>query len=337
MLAESWKDFIKPSKVTYDQSSDNKSAKIIVEPLERGFGTTVGNTLRRILLSSIYGTAITALKVEGIIHEQDTVEGLSEDIVDMILNIKKIVLCSESATRKKASIDVKGPCVVTAEMIQLPEGVDIINKDQVVCNLDKGANLKAEFVIESDKGYRDSSNIANDNKEIGLIHIDAIFSPVRRVSFVVESSRVGKVIDYDKLILDVETNGSIDPSLAVGIAAKIMKEQMELFIDFDDNIELVSEEEQEEDVLSFNPLLLKKVDELELSVRSQNCLKSEDIVYLGDLVKRTENDMLKTPNFGRKSLNEIRAILQSMDLSFGMEVSEWPPENIEELSKKVES
>ena len=223
MLAENWKDFIKPSKVTYDQSSDNISAKIVVEPLERGFGTTVGNTLRRILLSSIFGTAITAVKIEGIIHEQDTVEGLSEDIVDMILNIKKIVLCSESAAKKKATIDVKGPCVVTADMISLPEGVDIINKDQVICNLDKGANLKAEFVIESDKGYRDSSNVANDNKEIGLINIDAVFSPVKRVSFNVESSRVGKVIDYDKLTLNVETicesiiSCIISPNIGFGI------------------------------------------------------------------------------------------------------------------------
>ncbi len=334
MLAENWKDFLKPSKITYDASDNKKTAKIIVEPLERGFGTTVGNTLRRILLSSIYGTAITAVKIDGVIHEQDSVSGLSEDIVDVILNIKKIALRSESATKKKLNIDVKGPCTVTAEMLQLPEGVEVINPDQVICHLDDKAVFKAEFICEAGKGYRDTSKVSNDNKEIGMINIDAVFSPITRVTFAVESSRVGQLIDYDKLILEVVTNGSIEPDLAVGIAAKIMKEQMNLFINFDDNIALEQEAGSEEK-LSFDPVLLKKVDELELSVRSQNCLKNENILYLGDLVKRSENDMLKTPNFGRKSLNEIRAILQSLNVNFGMDIPEWPPENIDELSKKL--
>jgi DNA-directed RNA polymerase subunit alpha len=335
MLAENWKDFLKPSKISYDANSDNKSAKIVVEPLERGFGTTVGNSLRRILLSSIFGTGITAVKIEGVIHEQDSVEGLTEDIIDVIFNLKKVVLLSETATKKKAFIDVVGPCQVKAGDIKLPEGLSVVNADQIICHLDDKAKLKAEFNVESGKGYRDSSKEANDNKEIGLINIDTVFSPIRRVTFKVESSRVGQVIDYDKLTLDVETNGAIEPDLAVGIAAKIMKEQMNLFINFDDNI-VVSEEQVEEDKFTFDPVLLKKVDELELSVRSQNCLKNENVTYLGDLVKRSENDMLKTPNFGRKSLNEIRAILQSLNLNFGMDIVDWPPENLDDLSKKAD-
>jgi DNA-directed RNA polymerase subunit alpha len=335
MLAENWKDFLKPSKISYDAKSDNKSAKIVVEPLERGFGTTIGNSLRRILLSSIFGTAFTAVKIEGVIHEQDSVEGLSEDIIDVILNLKKVVLLSETATRKKATIEVHGPCQVTAADLKLPEGVSAVNTDQVICHIDDKAKFKAELIIESGKGYRDSSKLANDNNEIGLINIDTVFSPIRRVTFTVDSSRVGQVIDYDKLTLDIETNGSIEPDLAVGIAAKIMKEQMNLFINFDDNI-VIKDEQKEEEKYSFDPVLLKKVDELELSVRSQNCLKNENIAYLGDLVKRSENDMLKTPNFGRKSLNEIRAILQSLKLNFGMDIPDWPPENLDDLCKKSE-
>ncbi|MFZ8864915.1 MAG: DNA-directed RNA polymerase subunit alpha [Rickettsiales bacterium] len=335
MLAENWKDFLKPSKISYDAKSDNKSAKIVVEPLERGFGTTIGNSLRRILLSSIFGTAFTAVKIEGVIHEQDSVEGLSEDIIDVIFNLKKVVLLSETATKKKATIEVQGPCQVTAADLKLPEGVSVLNADQVICHIDDKAKFKAELIIESGKGYRDSSKLANDNNEIGLINIDTVFSPIRRVTFSVESSRVGQVIDYDKLTLDVETNGAIEPDLAVGIAAKIMKEQMNLFINFDDNI-VIHDEQVEEEKYSFDPVLLKKVDELELSVRSQNCLKNENIAYLGDLVKRSENDMLKTPNFGRKSLNEIRAILQSLSLNFGMDIPEWPPENLDDLCKKSE-
>ena len=337
MLAENWKDFIKPSKISYDESNNKKDAKIIVEPLERGFGTTVGNTLRRILLSSIYGVAVTALKIEGVIHEQDVVDGLSEDITDVIFNLKKVVLSSESSINKKVSIDIKGPCQVTAGMLSIPEEIELINPDQVICNLDNNAKFKAELTIESGKGYRDSSNIANDNQEIGLINIDAVFSPISRVSFNVDSSRVGERIDYDKLILNVETNGAIDAGFAVGIAAKIMKEQMDLFINFDENIQIAGDNEKEEEVITCNPLLLKKVDELELSVRSQNCLKNEDIFYIGDLVKRSENDMLRTPNFGRKSLNEIKSILQSMDLNFGMEIDNWPPENIDQLAKLTDN
>jgi DNA-directed RNA polymerase subunit alpha len=337
MLAENWKDFIKPSNISYNEKNNKKDAKIIVEPLERGFGITVGNSLRRVLLSSIYGTAFTALKIEGVIHEQDAVKGVSEDITDIVFNLKRVVLRSDVLISKKVSVDIEGPCQVTAGMLSIPQDIEVINPDQVICNIDNNSRFKAELTIESGKGYRDSAMIANENKEIGVINIDAVFSPIRRVSFVVDSSRVGERIDYDKLILNVETNGSIEAGFAVGIAAKIMKEQMTLFIDFDENIQIVGVNQEEEEVITCNPLLVKKVDDLELSVRSQNCLKNEGIFYLGDLVKRTENDMLRTPNFGRKSLNEIKAILQSMDLNFGMEVDNWPPENIEQLAKTTEN
>lgn len=337
MLAENWKDFLKPSKVSYKIDEDNPNkAKIIVEPLERGFGTTVGNTLRRVLLSSIFGAAFVEVKIEGVIHEQDVITGIREEVVDILLNLKSVILATETATRKKATIEVSGKGVVKASDIKLPEGVTILNPEQYICTLDENATFKAELVVECGKGYRDSALISNDNKEIGVIYIDAVFSPIKRVSFNVEKSRVGELIDYDKLVLSVETNGTITPDASVGIAAKIIKEQMTTFINFDETVATPEHEEDSIVSLPFNPVLLKKVDELELSVRSQNCLKNEAITYIGDLVIRSENDMLRTPNFGRKSLNEIKAILQSLDLNFGMEVSEWPPENIEELSKKYE-
>ena len=336
MLAENWKDFLKPSKISYDASNDSKQAKIVIEPLERGFGITVGNSLRRVLLSSIYGTAITAVKIDGVIHEHDVVPGVSEDIVDILLNLKQVVLSSELAVKKRLSIEVKGPAVVKAGDIALSEGIEVVNPEQEICTVGEKGVFKAEFIVESGKGYRDSSIADNDNTEVGIINIDAIFSPVTKVTFNVDTSRVGQVVNYDKLVLDVETNGSISPDLAVGIAAKIMKEQMTYFINFDETIASDKEEAEEEEVLPFDTILLKKVEELELSVRSQNCLKNEDINYLGDLVRRSESDMLKTPNFGRKSLNEIKDILNAFHLGFGMNIEGWPPENIDQLSRKHE-
>lgn len=337
MLAENWKDFLKPSKVSYEVSQRNPNlCTIVVDPLERGFGITIGNSMRRVLLSSIYGTAIVEVKIEGVIHEQDVISGVKEDIVDIILNIKSVVISSDIPSRKKAEIKIKGPAVVKAKDIVMPQGAEVVNPEQVICTLDKGAEFKAELVIDSGKGYRDSSILPDHEKEIGVIPIDAVFSPIRRVSIKVDQSRVGQLIDYDKLKMEVETNGSIAPDLAVGIAAKILKEQMTTFINFDENVDSEPQEELEETKLAFNPVLLKKVDELELSVRSQNCLKNENIIYIGDLVRRSESDMLKTPNFGRKSLNEIKSILQAMELGFGMDIAEWPPENIEDLSKKFE-
>jgi DNA-directed RNA polymerase subunit alpha len=337
MLAENWKDFLKPSTVSYKIDDDNPNkAKIIVEPLERGFGTTVGNTLRRVLLSSIFGSAFVEVKIENVIHEQDVIPGVREEVVDILLNLKSVIITSETSSRKKATLNIKKSGVIKASDIVFPEGVEVLNPEQYICTLDDKASFNADLVIETGKGYRDSSLISNDNKDIGTIYIDAVFSPVKRVAFNIEKSRVGELIDYDKLVLTVETNGSIAPDLSVGIAAKIIKEQMTTFINFDENVAAPEDEVEGVESLPFNPILLKKVDELELSVRSQNCLKNEAINYIGDLVVRSENDMLRTPNFGRKSLNEIRAILQSLDMNFGMDVAEWPPENIEELSKKYE-
>jgi DNA-directed RNA polymerase subunit alpha len=337
MLAENWKEFMKPSKMSLTAGADeDRTAQIVVEPLERGFGITIGNSLRRVLLSSIYGTAITAVKIAGIIHELDSINGVREDLIDIILNFKLVIIKGDTATKKKAKLSAVGPCEVTAGQIELPQGLEIINKDLVICTLDKDAKFDVEFVIEVGKGYRDATPYKAANTEVGLIPIDAVFSPITKVAYKVENSRVGQVTDYDKLVMDIETNGSITPESTLAIAAKIMKEQVSMFINFDENAYSEAVAPAKAVDLKFDPVLLKKVDELELSVRSQNCLKNENIIYLGDLVRRTEYDMLRTPNFGRKSLNEIKAILSSLSLGFGMDIASWPPEDIDSLAKSFE-
>lgn len=306
---------------------------VVVEPLERGFGLTIGNALRRVLLSSLQGAAITAVKIEGVVHEFDSVAGVLEDVTDIILNLKEVVVRMESSERKRVAINAEGPCIVTAGMIKTGPEIEVVNKDHIICTLNKGYTFNVELTIETGKGYVPSSQNRPTDAPIGLIPIDALFSPIRQVSYRVESSRVGQVIDYDKLYLDVETNGTVNPEMAVALAARILQDQLNPFISFE---EIQEEKEQEEEILKFDRNLLRKVDELELSVRSQNCLKNDNIVYIGDLVRKTEGEMLKTPNFGRKSLNEIKEVLASMGLRFGMEVDGWPPENIEDLSKRLE-
>jgi DNA-directed RNA polymerase subunit alpha len=332
LVSRNWNNLIKPTELVVHSPVNNK-ADIVAEPLERGFGLTLGNALRRILLSSLQGAAITAIKIDGVVHEFSSIPGVAEDIPDIILNIKSIVLSANSYDRKRLTLDVVGPCVVTAGMIETGHDIEVVNKDLAICTLSKGATLKMEFFSETGKGYVPATQMKREDSPIGLIPIDALFSPVRTVSYKIEHSRVGNVTDYDKLILSVETNGTITPEMAVALSARIMQDQLQLFISFDE----VKEEKCEVlEVLSFDRNLLKKVDELELSVRSQNCLKNENIVYIGDLVCKTESEMLKTPNFGRKSLNEIKDVLSSMSLKFGMDIPEWPPENIDELAKKYE-
>ena len=334
MISKNWQELIKPSKVQVNSGrNEATSARIVVEPLERGFGITIGNALRRVLLSSLQGAAITAVKIEGVVHEFGSIEGVREDVTDVILNLKSVVVRMDSADRKRVSIDVEGPCAVTAGMIQCGADIEIVNKDLVLCHLNEGNKLVAELIVESGKGYVPSSQNRPADAPIGLIPIDSLFSPVRQVSYKVENSRVGRVTDYDKLFLDVETDGTITPEMSVALAARIIQDQLNTFISFE---EVAEEEETAEEILSFDRNLLKKVDELELSVRSQNCLKNDNIVYIGDLVMKTEGEMLKTPNFGRKSLNEIKEVLANLGLRFGMDVDGWPPENIEELAKKFE-
>jgi DNA-directed RNA polymerase subunit alpha len=335
VISKNWQTLIKPSKLDIQPAKHNRNtATIVVEPLERGFGITLGNALRRVLLSSLQGAAVVAVRINNVLHEFSSVDGVREDVVDIILNIKMLSLKSHAAEKRKLVLNAQGPCVVTAGMIEASHDVEVINKDLVICHLDANSALNMELTVGTGKGYVPASQNRPADAPIGLIPVDSLFSPVRRVSFKVENSRVGNVTDYDKLILEVETNGAIKPEDAVAYSARIIQDQMQMFINFEEQKVETKEEQRAE--LSFSPYLLKKVDELELSVRSANCLKNDNIVYIGDLVQKTESEMLKTPNFGRKSLNEIKEVLASMGLRFGMEVAGWPPENIEELAKKYE-
>lgn len=333
-IAKNWRDLMKPTKLDFkgDKDSLNKLATVVAEPLERGFGTTLGNALRRILLSSLQGAAVTAVKIEGVLHEFSNIPGVREDVTEIILNIKTLALKAHTTEKRKLYLKAKGPATVTASNIECPSDIEIINKDLVICTLDKDAELNIELHVEVGSGYVPSNQNRPDDAPIGLIPVDALFSPVRKVSFKIENSRVGQRTDFDKLSLTVETNGAISPEDSVALSAKILQDQLRLFINFED-VAAVSEEKKE-DKLPFSPHLLRKVEELELSVRSSNCFKNDNIVYIGDLVQKTEAEMLKTPNFGRKSLNEIKEVLGKLNLRLGMEIPGWPPENIEELAKK---
>jgi DNA-directed RNA polymerase subunit alpha len=335
LLNKNWKDLIKPTKIDVKPiTGEPRRATVVAEPLERGLGITLGVALRRVLLSSLQGAAVTSIKIDGVLHEFSTIPGVREDVVNIILNIKDLKLKAHSADRKRLVLKSSEAGEVTAGMIQTDADVDILNKDLVICTLDKGASIHMELVVETGKGYVPAAQNRPSDAPIGLIPVDALFSPVEKVSYKVENARVGNRTDYDKLTLELETDGSLSPDDAVALAARILQDQLQLFVNFEDLPE-VKEKTPEED-LKFSPYLLKKVDELELSVRSANCLKNDNIVYIGDLVQKSESEMLKTPNFGRKSLNEIKEVLANMGLRFGMEVTGWPPENIEELARKYE-
>ncbi len=334
MLAKNWLDLMKPSKLDITPSKRNPNeATVIAEPLERGFGHTFGVALRRVLLSSLQGAAVTAMKVEGVLHEFSAIPGVREDVTEIVLNVKDIKLRALSPEKKKLTLSTTGPCEITAGMISCPGDVEILNKDLVICTLDKGAKLNIEFTVETGKGYVRAQRASD--AAIGLIPVDALFSPIVKVTYKVENARVGQVTDYDKLLLTLETDGSMKPEDAVALAARILQDQLRLFINFEETAVEIKKEDKPD--LPFSPWLLKKVYDLdELSVRATNCLKNDNIVYVGDLVQKTEGEMLKTPNFGRKSLNEIKEKLAKIGLRFGMEVPGWPPENIEELAKKYQ-
>ncbi len=335
MIQKNWQELIKPGKIEIDHGADPKTVgKIVAEPLERGFGLTLGNALRRILLSSLQGAAVTAVQIPGVLHEFSSIEGVREDVTDIILNIKAIAVRMHSEGPKRMRLSAEGPCEVTAGMIEAGADIEIMNPDLVLCTLDKGANISMEMTVNTGKGYRPASHNRPEEAPVGLIPVDSVFSPVRKVTYEVEDTRVGQITDYDKLTMRIETNGVISPEDAVAYAARIMQDQLQVFINFEEPDEAGSSEEKEE--LPFNKNLLRKVDELELSVRSANCLKNDNIVYIGDLVQKSEGDMLRTPNFGRKSLNEIKEVLTTMGLHLGMQVEGWPPENIEDLAKKVD-
>lgn len=335
MIEQNWQSLIKPKNIQLETDNSQNSVRIVVEPLERGFGVTLGNALRRILLSSLQGAAVTAIKIDGVVHEFSAIEGVSEDVTDIILNIKQLKIRSHTLSPVVLNLKVKGTKVVTAADIEENHNIEILNKELVICNIDENKELNMQITIEVGKGYSPVESRLNKNKEIGLILVDAIFSPIERVKYEVENARVGQVTDYDKLYLDVLTDGSIAPEKAVGLAAKILQEQLNSFISFEVP-DLAVEEVIEKDELPFDVNLLKRIDELEFSVRSANCLKNAKILYIGDLVQKTEADMLKTANFGRKSLNEIKEVLAKMNLSLGMTIENWPPEDIATLVKKYE-
>ena len=333
MIQKNWQELIKPTNLEIVPGESGNKAKIVVEPLERGFGLTLGNALRRILLSSLQGGAVTAIKIDGVLHEFSVIPGVREDVTDIVLNVKCLAVAVHSEGQKTMTLKAEGPCTVTAAMIETGHDVEIKNPDLVICNLDAGAKINMELTVNTGKGYVPASQNKPADAPIGLIAVDAIYSPIRRVSYRVDRTRVGQVTDYDKLTLVVETNGVVTPEDAVAYSARILQDQLKPFINFD---EPESETEVEKEDLPFNKNLLKKVEELELSVRSANCLKNDNIVYIGDLVQKTEAEMLRTPNFGRKSLNEIKEVLAKMGIHLGMETPGWPPENIEELIKRVD-
>lgn len=335
MLQKNWQDLIRPTKLNISPGLDrNRMAVVVAEPLERGFGLTLGNALRRVLLSSLQGAAITSVHIDGVLHEFSSIPGVREDVTDIVLNIKEIALRQHSEGVKRLVLKKEGPAVATAGDIEGTSEVDILNPDHVICTLDEGASIRMEFTTDTGKGYVPADRNRPNDAPIGLVPVDSLFSPVRKVSYKVENTREGQILDYDKLIMTVETDGSVNPDDAVALAARILQDQLAIFVNFEEPQKEVVEEMQPE--LEFNAALLKKVDELELSVRSANCLKNDNIVYIGDLIQKTEAEMLRTPNFGRKSLNEIKEVLAGMGLHLGMEVPNWPPENIEDLAKRFE-
>ena len=335
MLQKNWQDLIKPEKLVTEAGVDpGRTATIVAEPLERGFGLTLGNALRRVLLSSLQGAAVTSIKIDNVLHEFSSVSGVREDVTDIVLNLKGVAIRMDVDGPKRLSVQAKGPGLVTAADISESAGIEILNKDHVICHLDDGADLYMELTVNTGKGYVSADKNKPEDAPIGMISIDAIYSPVKKVSYDVQPTREGQVLDYDKLTMKVETDGSLTPDDAVAYAARIIQDQLSIFVNFDEPESASSS--SDDDGLEFNPLLLKKVDELELSVRSANCLKNDNIVYIGDLIQKTEAEMLRTPNFGRKSLNEIKEVLSGMGLHLGMDVEDWPPENIEDLAKKFE-
>ena len=335
MIHKNWAELIKPTQMEVKPGGDPaRQATMIAEPLERGFGLTLGNALRRVLLSSLQGAAITSVQIDNVLHEFSSVAGVREDVTDIVLNLKQVALRMEVEGPKRLSISAKGPGVVTAGDISDSSGIEVLNKDHVICHLDEGADVYMELTVNTGKGYVAAEKNKPEDAPIGLIPIDAIYSPVKKVSYDVQPTREGQVLDYDKLTLKVETDGSVTPEDALAYAARILQDQLGIFVNFDEP-ESASRSDAD-DGLEFNPLLLKKVDELELSVRSANCLKNDNIVYIGDLIQKTEAEMLRTPNFGRKSLNEIKEVLSGMGLHLGMDVEDWPPDNIEDLAKKFE-
>jgi DNA-directed RNA polymerase subunit alpha len=335
VIQRNWQALIKPKGLDIEPGDDPScAATIVAGPLERGFGLTLGNALRRVLLSSLQGAAVTSMQIEGVLHEFSSMPGVLEDVTDIVLNVKSIGLRMHGDGPKRMRLRATGPGEVRAGAIETGHDIEVLNPDLVICTLDTGARVSMELTVEIGKGYVPATDNRPEDAPIGLIPVDALYTPVRKVSYRVENTRVGQATDLDQLVLRVETNGAVTPEDAVALAARILQDQLQLFINFEEPRHAVEKEATGEPLINKN--LLRKVDELELSVRSANCLKNDNIVYIGDLVQKTEAEMLRTPNFGRKSLNEIKEVLANMGLHLGMEIPNWPPENIEDLAKRID-
>ena len=345
--SKNWQELKKPNSLEKKAGADSlRKAVFVAEPLERGFGLTLGNALRRVLLSSLQGAAVTSIKIENVLHEFSSLAGVREDITDIVLNVKQIALKMQGEGSKRLQLSATGPAEVTAGQISTSGDIEVMNPDLVICHLDEGATFNMELTASTGKGYVPAAANRPVDAPIGLIPVDSLFSPVRQVAYKVENTRVGQELDYDKLTLTIDTDGTVTPDDALAYSARILQDQLQLFVHFDEALAAPSQasgaaaapasSDGQGDNNQINRYLLKKVDELELSVRSANCLKNDNIIYIGDLVQKTEAEMLRTPNFGRKSLNEIKEVLSSMGLRLGMDIPGWPPENIEEIAKKLE-
>ncbi|MFB6350744.1 MAG: DNA-directed RNA polymerase subunit alpha [Bradymonadaceae bacterium] len=328
-MYRNWRDMIRPREIEIDPRSQSDTyAKFECQPLERGYGITIGNALRRILLSSIMGTAVTKVQAEGALHEFTSLPEVKEDVTDILLNVKELRLKSHVDEARKLTIDFEGPGTVTGEDIQGDGQIEVLNPEHSIATVSDGGDLQMELTVERGRGYVPAEENKSDDDPIGMVPVDSLFSPVTKVNYKITNARVGQRTDYDKLTLEVWTDGSVKPEDAVAYAAKILKEQVTIFINFDEDIEPEYEEEEEEP--EFDETLLKPIDELELSVRSYNCLQGAGITHVGDLVQRTEAELLKTKNFGRKSLKEIKDILDEMDLELGTTLENWPPSGLKE-------
>lgn len=324
---------LKPRLVEVVSETANHS-RIVIEPLERGFGHSLGNALRRVMLSSIPGCAVTEIAIEGVLHEFTTIEGVQEDVIDIILNLKKLAVVLHSKDEVTLTLSKSGVGTVTARDIELPHNVEIVNPDLILANITQDCSFNMKIKVERGRGYVPASvrKEQYDDAPVGVLMVDAAYSPIVKVAYHVESTRVEQRTNLDKLIIELETNGTVDPEQVIKLAASILHDQLSVFVDF----EKVKEHEVEEEVVEeqpFDPVLLRPVDDLELTVRSANCLKAENIFYIGDLIQRTEVELLRTPNLGKKSLTEIKDILALKGLSLGMRLENWPPENLADQSQ----
>ena len=324
-MQEAYREFLKPNVISVD-NVDITRARVTLEPLERGFGYTLGNALRRILLSSMSGAAVTEVRIENVLHEYSSIPGVQEDVIEVLLNLKNLAVRMHNRTETVLRVSKKGSGTMTAGDIQLDHDVEVVNPNHVIANLSEEGELSMEITVTTGRGYEvvDISNTSEETREVGVLKLDASYSPIRRVSYSVENARVEQRTDLDKLVIDIETNGTIEPEDAVRRAATILHEQISVFVQLEETARSAGDIAEEK----IDPLLLRPVDDLELTVRSANCLKAENIYYIGDLVQRSETELLKTPNLGKKSLTEIKDVLASKDLELGMRLDNWPPADL---------